>query len=184
MYRNITTQINNADDHFRQLSLDTRNNPLDDYEYVQCETDLIEDISRVIKGMSSLEFFTRTTEKNSIKQTVFIGKDGYIKIMGMNGNCKKSDTIFSYHRVKYILAHKGLSKLSKQRILSDRKRIKTIEIDHKDGNNQNNLLSNLQALPRKINGNQHYIKMQKMKTDLTRENYAIKNDCEFLLTFF
>ena len=180
---NANNQLRNHYQQFNKVILHCRNNREDykDFEYVESDN-LIEDIKRIIKLLAKYGFFLRTTEIDAKIHAVNFNK--YIKLLGANGKFLKSKTTFNFSRVKYILNHPNLSKLAKIRLISDRTKIKVIEVDHKDKNTLNNNLSNLHAIPRKVNQNKDYRNMQSFNLPANRIKYAKENDCEYLLTFF
>jgi hypothetical protein len=183
--KTIPEKIKQAEAYFRQLSLDVFNGEPDTIiENYQEKEDLIDDITDVIRKLNHLGYMPRTTQKGSKIQAVHIGSDGYIKILGINSNkTNKSKTTFAYHRVKHILADNGLSDGAKIKQLDDKKKVKDIEVDHWDGNKLNNKLSNLHGIPRRVNQNKNYKRMQKMNLPANQEKYARENNCEDLLRF-
>jgi hypothetical protein len=145
--------------------------------------DLIQDIKNVLFELTKLNLLPRTTDLKSIMQTVFVNNKNYVCILSMHGNCSKSNSTLPYHRVKYILSLTGLSNLSKKRILINKDKQKLIEVNHIDTNTLNNVLSNLNAIPRKINNNTHYKRLQKIVGSYAQLKYAEHNNCVELLVY-
>jgi hypothetical protein len=169
----------------KDIMLESANsNVFKEYKYIE-KDNLKDDLISIIKSCQKYNIHLRLTDKKSKKQFIFVD-DFRFKLYGACGTCTKSDTIYHLSRLKYVLNlenHK-LSRLSIYRILADRRKIKDIEIDHIDGNVQNNMLSNLQAIPRKINGNPHFNMLKTIDGMYAKESYCNKNNCEYLLTFF
>jgi hypothetical protein len=157
-----------------------------DYEYKEAK-DTTEDICNLIKACVKYDLYFRATGEKSKKQTVFIDTDGRVKMLTENNDKTKGNSIIQYSRLKYIVAHsKNLSIRAIKRILHDRHRIKTIDIDHHDNNVLNNLLSNLRAIPHKINIDGTYDTLKQMIRDNKHhlaKRHAKKVDKEHYLIF-
>jgi hypothetical protein len=174
-------------ENIKDVMLESANNPnvFKEYKYIE-KNNLKDDLISIIKSCQKYNIHLRLTDKNSKKQFIFVDNDFRFKLYGACGTCTKSDTIYHLSRLKYVLNlenHK-LSRLSVYRILADRRKIKDIEIDHIDKNIQNNMLSNLQAIPRKINGNPHFNRLKTIDGMYAKEKYCNQYECEYLLTFF
>jgi len=192
MNQNKSTGIFEANEfeEIRDLLLDVANNPSKyiEYEYKE-QNNLLDDFKELIKSSVKYGVQFRYTNPESKKQMIYIDKkDNRIKLLGVNGNVTKSNTIFHYSRLKYIIA-KGQNTLSIKaitKIIADRKTVKTIDIDHFDNNKQNNQLSNLKPVPHSININNHYDKLKKLIADgkiHQAKQTAKKLDVSYLLTY-
>jgi len=185
--KNQNQNQTNAIDYqqIRNVVLDCYNNPKRHIENLNIKEyeDITKDIIQVIKALRYYGIQLRYTNPESKKQSVFIDRDNRIKLLGMKGNTLKSDTIMHFSRVKYILHHsQHLSKKAIQRILTDRNKIKTIDIDHKNNNKLDNTLKNLQAIPHKININHHFDILKTLPLHQAKQ-YAKKYECEHMLIF-
>jgi len=192
MKQNKSTGIFEANEfaEIRDLLLDVANNPIKyiDYEYKE-QNNLLDDFKELIKSSVKYGIQFRYTNPESKKQMIYIDKkDNRIKLLGVNGNVTKSNTIFHYSRLKYIIA-KGQNTLSIKaitKIIADRKTVKTIDIDHFDNNKQNNQLSNLKPVPHSINVNNNYDKLKKLIAEgkiHQAKQTAKKLDVSYLLTY-
>ena len=192
MKQNKSTGIFEANEfaEIRDLLLDVANNPIKyiDYEYKE-QNNLLDDFKELIKSSVKYGIQFRYTNPESKKQMIYIDKkDNRIKLLGVNGNVTKSNTIFHYSRLKYIIA-KGQNTLSIKaitKIIADRKTVKTIDIDHFDNNKQNNQLSNLKPVPHSINVNNNYDKLKKLIAEgkiHQAKQIAKKLDVSYLLTY-
>jgi len=176
-------------EQIRTLLLDVHNNPekYTDYEYKE-EKDLLNDFKNLIKSCVKYGIQFRYTNPESKKQMIHLDIDGRIKILGQKGNCLKSDTIFHYSRLKYIIL-KGQNTLSIkaiQRIVADRKKIKEIHIDHYDINKLNNQITNLKPTPASINISAHYDNLKQLKLkgyEYKAQQYAKDKEVTHLLPF-
>jgi len=179
-------KANDLDD-IRILLLDVHNNPSKyvNHQYIE-QDNLLDDLKEIIKSSIKYGIQFRYTNPESKKQMVFIDKDDRIKLLGQKGNCLKSDTIFHFSRIKYIIANgqNTLSIKAISRIIADRKKIKLIDIDHINSNKLDNRLKNLQAIPHNININGHFDTLKQLsKYPHKAKEYAKKNECEFILPF-
>ena len=183
-----STHAGNDMDEIRELLLEVHNNPKKYESYIYEEKqNLYDDFKSLIKACSKYGIQFRYTNPTSKKQVLFTDKDGRIKILGAKGNCLKSDTIFHYSRLKYIISLQNkLSILSIKRIVTDRKHIKEIDIDHFNNNKLDNRLCNLKPRPHKVNCSSDYDRLKTMARNgriHEAKQYAKKIDKENLLLF-